>query len=382
MSFDHETTSEINRHQRLMDCIAKKIRAAGGYIPFADYMEAVLYTPELGYYMARPAIFGNMTGDFTTAPEISPLFGKTLGNVCHTLLENMPQAVILELGAGSGKLADDLLKTLETCNTLPHAYYIIDPSPALREQQQIRLAPWFDKLPGKIQWLDKLPEQPFDGIVIANEVLDAMPAQRFRVTPEQCFETYVKYENGTFQDTHIVCDNPELLALANTIRQSNDLYDRYDTERLPGLSDFFKTLFPSLQQGVVLLIDYGFPQHEFYHPDRAMGTLMCHYCQTANINPYQYVGLQDITTHVDFSAVAEHAHAAGFSIAGYTQQAAFLLNAGLLTHANDMIADKTAIQLLTSPSEMGELFKVMALTKNFSLTPFPGFEYFDKRHTL
>lgn len=387
--------SEKTRSLALQTFVIEQIQKAGGHIPFSTFMHHVLYTPELGYYMTHHRIFGSTeeSGDFTTAPEISSLFGETLAQICHKILKEMPQAVILEFGAGSGKLAVDLLKTLETLGTPPEAYWILDPSPTLQKKQQQTVDTHLPTWKEKICWLKKLPEKPFVGIIIANEVLDAMPAQRFQVTHDNCFEIHVKYQNECFQDDYQSTDDPNILALARNIRANTSLEElkktSYQSERIPALKSFFQELFSSLEQGVVLLMDYGFPRHELYHPDRHMGTLMCHYHQRVHTNPYQHIGLQDITTHVDFTDAAEQATDAGFELAGYTQQAAFLMNAGLLSllqEKSPSINDKTAVYLLTSPSEMGELFKVMALTKNMTKNvnfyPFPGFELFDKRHTL
>lgn len=408
--------SAKKRHDQLTEWLIKKIQLTGGSIPFSEYMEAVLYTPELGYYMASDRIFGatDLEGDFTTAPEISSLFGQTLARVCHKIL-NKSDNIILELGAGSGKLAVDILQALEKISVpntdsphlLPEAYWIVDPSPVLRKKQEKLLEKHLPHWKNKIHWFDSLEalknfsKKPFNGIVIANEVLDALPAQRFRVTSEHCFETYVQYNpsndsrdnSSIFQDHFQITHNPDLLKFAEKIR-SNGAFsihspnETYDTEWIPTLPEFFNSLFNCLDNAAVLLIDYGFPEHEFYHPDRFMGTLMCHYRQQVHIDPYLYAGLQDITTHIDFTHVAECATQAGFSVKGYTQQAAFLMNAGLLNLPSSCISDSEQkslsrdIQLLTSPAEMGELFKVMALTKNMDIYPFPGFELFDKRHTL
>lgn len=424
--------SEKKRHDQLTTLLIKKIQQAGGSIPFSEYMEAVLYAPELGYYMASDRIFGatESVGDFTTAPEISSLYGQTLAQVCHKILSTFDNKtntiksgnIILELGAGTGKLALDILQALEnisqqyndSSHALPDAYWIVDPSPVLRKKQQTLLEKNLPHWNDKIQWFDSLEtlqnfsKKPFNGIIIANEVLDAMPAQRFRVTKDQCFETYVQYNNHNdnrdnnsneihnsafFQDYFVPSDNSTLLELAEKIRNNGAFStlspnETYDSEWIPALPSFFQSLFNCLNTGAVLFMDYGFPEHEFYHPDRFMGTLMCHYRQQAHIDPYLYVGLQDITTHIDFTHVAECATQAGFSLGGYTQQAAFLMNAGLLNLIASTISDTERklntrdIQLLTSPAEMGELFKVMALTKNSDLYPFPGFELFDKRHTL
>ena len=377
--------SDNQRHETLKTFIIEKIAEKKG-ISFTEYMHDVLYTPELGYYMAHPNIFGSTEEkDFITAPELSSLFGESLANVCHAILKNMPDAVILELGAGSGKLAQDLLAALEKLGSSPKAYWILDPSTGLKTKQQERLKN--HHIP--IEWLDKLPEKPFKGIVIANEVLDAFSAQRFQVTDKDCFELFVTYQDNKFQEEYRKNQDKDLLKLAEYIREQNpsDLLKirPYESERLPQLTSFFESLWASLESGVALFIDYGFPRHEFYHPDRYMGTLMCHQRQKTHPDPYHQIGLEDITTHVDFTDVAEKAQEAGFSIAGYTQQAAFLMNAGILSLYMENPASlqlKTALDLLTSPSEMGELFKVMVLTKNCDIYPFPGFEFFDKRQSL
>lgn len=372
--------TEQKRTQALEALIVAEIQQAGGSIPFSTYMHHALYAPQLGYYMAKANIFGatETQGDFTTAPEISGLFGETLAQVCHQILKKIPDAVILELGAGSGQLAVDLIKALIALGTPPKAYWILDPSLMLRKQQRLLLEQHFALSSISFEWLDVLPDpsNAFSGIVIANEVLDAMPAQRFMITPDACFETHVTHDNGHFKDIYKPTHDPDIQAIAKII----EIDTAYHSERLPALPAFFDKLSGAMQQGVILLMDYGFPQHEFYHPDRWMGTLMCHYQQRAHTDPYQWIGLQDITTHVDFTHVAEQATRAGLTVAGYTQQAAFLMNAGLLQQMNP--TQTAAIHLLTSPSEMGEIFKVMALTKNLDIEPFPGFEHFDKRHTL
>lgn len=383
MQTDH--SSEILRHEMLKTLIAEKIVKKDG-IPFSEYMQDALYAPELGYYMAHPHIFGSTEdADFITAPEISPLFAQSLANVCQKILQQIPDAVILELGAGSGKLAEDLLHALDKLGVTPKAYWILDLSTGLRAKQQERLKN--QTIP--IEWLDHLPKKPFKGIIIANEVLDAMPAQRFQVTGKESFELFVNYDDNHFQEEYRKTDDKEITQLAEYIRgqiPAEVLEIRpYQSERLPQLKSFFTSLSASLDTGVALFIDYGFPRHEFYHPDRYMGTLMCHQRQKTHPDPYHQVGLQDITTHVDFTDVAERAVDAGFSVAGYTQQAAFLMNAGLLSlymKGDSSLQLKTALDLLTSPSEMGELFKVMALTKNIDIFPFPGFESFDKRQNL
>jgi SAM-dependent MidA family methyltransferase len=364
--------------------IAREIDAAGGWISFARYMELALYAPGLGYYSAGSRKLGE-AGDFVTAPELSPLFARCIARQLAQLhgegLRN-----VLEIGAGSGALAADVLLEMQTLNCLPEAYCILELSADLRERQReciTRLAP---ALVGRMQWLDALPAQ-FEGVVLANEVLDATPAHVVTTRGGKLLESFVKRDaaENTFHwfetsASDVVRHAAEALQLpANGYQSEINLTAR-------ALATSFARL---LTRGVLLFIDYGFPAHEFYHPQRTRGTLMCHYRHHAHDDPFAFVGLQDITTHVDFSAVAAAAREGGATLAGYASQANFLINCGITellaqTPASDARAYAPLVaqaQKLLSPAEMGELFKVIALAKNVD-APLLGFARGDKSHTL
>jgi SAM-dependent MidA family methyltransferase len=347
--------------------IIEKIRRSGSKIPFSSYMEMALYTPELGYYMKEALPFGRQ-GDFITAPELSPLFGQCIAGAVQPVLDNFKHPVILEWGAGTGKLAYTLLKNCQHISQ----YVIIDISPSLRKQQENTLREYLPK----ITWLEELPPEPFEGIILANEVIDAFPVTRFCLENENVREYYVTENNQQLQWTLEPPGDPQIISLVNSL----NLGPPYTSEIHLTLKSFMENLSGCLNAGVVLVFDYGFPRHEFYHPDRYAGTLMCHYQHRANADPFYLPGMQDITAHVDFTALAENGFTAGFDVAGYTSQSAFLLECGILGLANTE-KDNQAIKLLTLPHEMGELFKVMAFSKNYDL-PIRGFKFQDRRNRL
>lgn len=382
-------TPEMLEHSKQLTAVICKEIAVSGSIPFERYMELALYAPGLGYYSAGSTKLGSQ-GDFVTAPEISALFSRALALQCEQLLKIMPQGDILEFGAGSGIMAKDLLLELEQRQCLPQHYYILEVSADLRQRQQTLLKQRLPQFYSQIVWLDQLPAKPFNGVILANEVLDAMPIQRLQVTSEQLNEYHVSYEKEQFIWQFKSIKQPEL---SKTIADYNIelLHDYYDVEINPLLPHWIQGLSKCLAQGAVFIIDYGFPRHEYYHPDRYQGTLMCHYQQRSHTNPLILTGLQDITAHVDFTAVAEAAIKNEFKVAGFTNQAAFLLSLGLLNlaelqlHTSDQrqrLLINQQIQKLTSPAEMGELFKVMALTKNLVSTQLLGFCLQDQRQRL
>jgi SAM-dependent MidA family methyltransferase len=361
--------------QHLFHSIIQSIDVAGGKISFAEFMQHVLYTPTLGYYSSPLRKFGS-DGDFVTAPEISPLFSQCLARQCQQVLAHLEQGIILEFGAGSGVMAAELLKELQQLDSLPHAYWIVELSADLQQQQYETLQSRVPELLNKIKWLDKLPSRPCQGIILANEVLDAMPVERFQVTAGEIQQYYVN-------DAHeqlILQLSASTPALSNAVRALHvDFADGYESEINLAVSPWVATLAAMLDTGLILLIDYGFPQHEYYHPQRNQGTLMCHYRHHAHVDPLILLGLQDITAHVDFTAVAQAAVAANLEVAGYTTQANFLLATGLLEKLSSCSPEAVQFfhlsqqaKLLTLPSEMGELFKVMALTKNLDI-PLLGF---------
>lgn len=368
----------------LLELIKSRLRKQGN-LPFVDFMQLALYDPQFGYYSAGLQKFGAQ-GDFITAPELTPLFAQTLANQCQQVFLNLPEPCLFEFGAGSGRLCVDLLTALEQKSCLPEKYYILEISPNLRQRQQDLIALTIPHLLPRIHWLDRWPNQTFNGVIIANEVLDAMPVHRFLQT-----------ENG-IEESFISLDaNDELIEQfkpTTNQRLTNYLQQSLKPELAPYLSeanlfieDWIKQCFSMLAAGVMLIIDYGFPRHEYYHPDRNTGTLMCHYRHHAHPNPLIHVGEQDITAHVDFTQVAEAAFTAGFHVAGYTNQASFLLANGLLSLINQddderqKLQQQQALKQLIQPSEMGELFKVIALTKNSDLDLI-GFQLHDKRASL
>jgi len=356
-----------------------------GEMPFVEFMQQALYAADFGYYSKGLAKFG-AAGDFVTAPEISPLFAQTLALQCEEILIEIPNAQLFEFGAGSGRLCVDLLRQLEKMNRLPCCYRILEVSGDLRQRQQALVQQEIPHLAACIEWLDNWPETSFNGIIVANEVLDAMPIHRFLRQNDSFYESMVLFnEQGDLVEQFKPCQNVRLLDYLT--KELPSLESPYLSEVNLFIEGWIKQCADMLETGVIFLIDYGFPRHEYYHPDRKQGTLMCHYHHQAHTNPLVYVGEQDITAHVDFTHVAEAADAAGLMVSGYTSQAAFLLANGLLslleniTDERELFKARQAIKQLTHPSEMGELFKVMALSKNLD-RDFQGFQLHDKRATL
>lgn len=372
---------------RLSELIRAEIDRAGGSLPFARYMELALYAPDLGYYRAGTQKFG-AGGDFITAPELSPLFSRCLARQCAEVLAGTGGA-ILELGAGSGIMAADLLWELERRQALPAQYLILELSGELRARQQETLAARVPHLLEKIHWLDRLPSA-FTGIMLGNEVLDALPVTRFTVTAQGPRPLHVTWDGQAFGMIAGPAD-PALtaaIALLDT-ELGTPLPPGYTSEINLHLPAWIATLADALTQGVLLLIDYGYPRREYYHPQRTDGTLLCHYRQRAHHDPLLWPGVQDITASVDFTAVAEAALAAGLEVSGYTSQAYFLFGSGLeeLMAASDPgntlrhLALAQQVKRLTLPGEMGERFKAIALSKQFD-GPLCGFSVFDERGRL
>lgn len=355
--------------------------AGSGWMPFSRYMERALYAPGLGYYSGALQKFGS-GGDFVTAPELSPLFGRSLARQLAELMAHSAHSLI-EAGAGSGRLAADLLAELERQGALPERYAILELSADLRARQQALIAAELPHLAGRVHWLDSLPEQ-FDGVVIGNEVLDAMPVERLRAGTDGIEQAGVGATADGALEIVWRPAPPELAAEA----QSLGFRDGYDSEINFAARAWVAEWARRIGRGALLLIDYGFPQAEYYHPDRRTGTLMCHYRHHAHTDPLWMPGLNDLTAHVDFTAVAQSAFDAGMSLAGYTSQANFLLNCGVLdlldrdADALTRARENTALNRLTSPAEMGELFKVICTTRRLDDLPLLGFARGDRSHTL
>jgi len=367
--------------------IADEIRQAGGWISFARYMELVLYAPGLGYYSAGSRKFGAQ-GDFVTAPELTPLFGRTLA---RQLVDLMAQSApeIIEAGAGTGLLAADLLLELEALGALPTRYRILDLSPELAERQRNTIATRAPHLLSRVEWLNALPES-FSGVLIGNEVLDAMPAHLVVWGNEACERGVALTEDAATGRAFRHADRPLTAVLATEVAllEKTCKFDHgYVSEVSLANRAWVGELARRLDCGALLLFDYGFPRHEYYHPQRSGGTLMCHYRHHAHGDPFYLPGLQDVTVHVDFTTIAEAGFDQGLSVLGYTSQSHFLLNCGLLDLLNletdplRRARESSAVHKLVSPTEMGELFKVIALGKGIE-APLTGFARGDKTHTL
>lgn len=349
-------------------------------------MELVLYAPGLGYYTAGAHKFGE-AGDFITAPELSPLFGRTLARqVAQIMAGSAPH--ILELGAGSGKLAADMLCELEQLGKLPDSYSILEVSADLRTRQQELLQQRLPHLLSRVRWLDVLPEK-FSGAIVANEVLDALPVHLVRWQGRAIAEIGVSLsESGFIREERAISD-VGLLQAARQLRPEAAESDNYVSEICLAARGLINSLACRLTQGTMLFIDYGFGAREFYHPQRTTGTLMCHYRHRAHDDPFFLPGLQDITAHVNFTDIAEVGIDAGLELLGYTNQAFFLINNGIAELLNDTSPENlreylplsAQLQKLTSPAEMGELFKVIALGKNM-LQPLSGFSRGDLSRLL
>ncbi len=394
--------AQVHSNQ-LCDLIHHDIALQGGWIPFSRFMELALYAPALGYYSAGARKFG-AAGDFVTAPEISPLFGRTLARqIGEIMVHSTPH--IIELGAGSGQLAVDVLGELERQACLPERYDILEVSADLRQRQQALLQQQLPHLIGRVHWLDALPDR-ISGVVVANEVLDALPVHLLRWRPptltrtlaslspgesearvreQVLFERGVASEGERFVWQECLLKIPALLAIAQQII----VPDNTLSEISLAARGLVGSLSERLQQGVLLFIDYGFGAREYYHEQRDCGTLMCHYRHHAHDDPFFLPGLQDITAHVDFTATAEAAIDAGLQLVGYTTQAHFLINCGITDllaqtdpeSVRDYLPLSAQLQKLTSPAEMGELFKVIALGKGMGV-PLSGFVAGDKSRLL
>ncbi len=373
----------------LSACIADAIRAAGGWLPFADYMDMALHLPGLGYYSGGSLKFGDLHagGDFVTAPELTPLFGQALARQIAQVFTHCaasPEPTLLEVGAGSGRLAADLLQALDALGALPERYLILELSGELRARQQQTLLAAAPHLADRVTWLDELPET-FAGVVVANELLDALPTHAVAWRETGLMERGVVLSaDGGFA----WAERPAHGALAAAMAEL-DLAAPYESEIGLAARAWVGEWGRRLACGALLLIDYGLPRHELYHPQRNRGTLRCHYRQRAHDDPFWWPGLSDITSHVDFTAVAETGYAAGLEVLGYTSQATFLINCGIgeLLAARQQAGGEQALrasgalQTLLAPGEMGELFKVIALGRGID-TPLLGFAHGDRRHAL
>lgn len=342
-----------------------------GPMPFSRYMETCLYQPGLGYYAADHTIFG-AAGDFITAPELGGLFAQGLARQCERISQPMAgDNVLMEVGAGSGQLAKDLLLALMQRDALPDQYWILERSASLRRRQEAGIRELPRELRGRVRWLDQAPAESFNGVIIANEVLDALPVERVTLDDGQWRRQGIDWR----EDGGHWCGLPMTAALSEAVAQiESDLptpfASPYSTEINLNIRPWLADISRCLNQGAVILVDYGYPRREYYHAQRHGGTLVCHYRHRAHDNPLRWPGLQDLTAFVDFTAVAEAADAAGLAVVGYTSQAQFLLASGVLEELA-RIAEPLAMARLAEearqlmlPGEMGEKFQVMMLGRD------------------
>lgn len=373
--------------QRVTEYLRTLIEQAGGWLSFEQWMAQALYAPGLGYYaagsvkLASTATASVPAGDFVTAPELTPLFGQTLAAQAAQILIDTNSLDLLEFGAGTGALAESVITALDA-RGLKVRYAIVEVSADLRARQQARLAP----LGNRVQWLDSLPTA-FQGCVLANEVLDAMPVDVFRWNEQERLLTRgvtLDTEGGfAWEDRPADPQSTERMALRMPALPG------YMSEANLQAEAWVRGMGQWLRRGAALLVDYGFPRHEYYHPQRTGGTLMCHFRHHAHADPFLAPGLQDITAHVDFTAIADAAIEGGLEVLGYTSQARFLMNAGLMEQLTGLNPSDAAayarvvapVQKLLSEAEMGELFKVMAIGRGIE-QPLTGFTRGDRRHTL
>lgn len=353
---------------RLCELIAGEI-AAQGPMPFQRYMELALYAPGLGYYAAGAQKFGAV-GDFVTAPELGSVYAETLAEALATTLRRFDAPVLMELGAGSGALAVDLLGALARREALPARYLILERSADLRQRQQARIAAALPALAGRVEWLDQPPTERFDGAIVGNEVVDALACARFVAGAQGIEEVAVDRRDGRFVETRITA-RPAVRAAFEQLAPDlpAPLPLGYTSELIPELGAWLAAVSAPLRRGLVLLADYGYGRPEFYGADRRDGTLICHYRQHAHADPYWHPGLNDLSASVDFTALAEAGAACGLDLLAYDNQSGFLIGAGIegiYAHL-DTLADRARLRItaqikqLMLPGEMGERFKVMLL---------------------
>jgi SAM-dependent MidA family methyltransferase len=373
---------------RVLALLQQRITAAGGWLPFDAYMRLALYEPGLGYYSAGARKIG-LGGDFTTAPEISPLFAHCIARHCAQVLAAVGGGEILEIGAGSGRLACDVLTTLAELGAAPTRYRILEVSADLRERQRLRIAGLPAPLAALVEWLDAPPPEPWRGALIANEVLDALPVQCFQWQGGQLLERGVALGPARWPEWQERAASDTLREEVARLRvDAGAAWPRgFASELCPQVGAWIGEVTRSMERGVALFIDYGLPRREYYHPLRNTGTLRCHYRQRAHADPFAHPGLEDITAWVDFTRVAESADSCGLEVLGYATQAALLLGLGIEAEVAAAPDEATRIRRasvarrLLMPEEMGETFKAIALGRGCDV-PLAGFDVQDLRRML
>jgi SAM-dependent MidA family methyltransferase len=385
---DAEQGAAAEHSASLRDQLAAEIEAAGGWLSFERFMDVALYAPGLGYYSGGAQKLGE-GGDFTTAPEVSRLFGACVAVQCAEVMSSLGAGSVLEIGAGSGRLAVDLLARLESLGQLPDNYWILEVSADLRQRQREHIEERLPQLLARVHWLDQPPEEAFDGVIVANEVLDALPVARFRWHSSAVEELGVENRGSEFAWAARPANAAMLRICSEMSEIAGPWDDGYVSEYCPRLGAWTRAVTQSLQRGAVFWFDYGLPRAQYYLPERHGGTLVCHFRHRLSEDPFANLGLQDISAWVDFTRVAEASREAGFELAGFTTQAHFL--AGLqidqemrrTAGADENYFARLANQArqLMMPGEMGERFKAMAWLRGLEL-PLSGFALLDLRHSL
>jgi SAM-dependent MidA family methyltransferase len=378
---------ELLHSQATSEHIRAELEAAGGWLSFERFMELALYAPGLGYYRAGSTKLGS-AGDFVTAPEVSDLFGQCLAQQCAQVLA-ASGGEILELGAGSGRMAAALLSELAGLSVPFERYAILEVSADLKARQRERLARLPAALRERVVWLERLPERPITGVILANEVADALPCRRLTLQDGAPLEVGVAFSPQLGFHDRTMSAEQELRRAWSEITASlpAPLPDGYTTEVCLRATPWVLSLAETLQEGLILLSDYGLPRRHYYHAQRFMGTLRCHFRQRAHDDPYINLGVQDITAWVDFTRVGEAALDAGLEVAGFATQAACLLGLGIEQRVAGADGDMERVRLagearrLIMPEEMGEAFKMMALTRDLDV-PLAGFALQDLRDLL
>jgi SAM-dependent MidA family methyltransferase len=376
--------------ERVRERIAAEIDAAGGWIGFDRYMDLALYAPGLGYYSAGAHKLGP-GGDFTTAPEVSRLFGGCVARQCAEILGALGGGSILEIGAGSGRLAADVLARLDALGRVPERYFVLEISADLRERQRRSIAAAVPHLAPRVEWLDAPPDVAFDGVVLANEVLDALPVTRFRWHSPAggCEEMGVTHEGLRLKWASRPASDALAAECALLAQAGGGWEEGYTSEYCQRLTAWTAAVTESHRAGLALWIDYGLPRRHYYFPERRDGTLICHFRQRAIFDPFVAPGLLDITAWVDFTRLAQASTACGYALAGYTTQAHFLAGLSIDAEMHHLAAaDPTRFARLANeartlllPGEMGERFKAMAWMRGMD-SPLPAFQVQDLRHTL
>lgn len=378
-----EIDSSLKQHSLALTEIIRQRIKQDNSISFAQFMNMSLYEPGLGYYSAGTHKFGK-DGDFVTSPELGDLFARCLAQQFKQVLETLDVPTVMELGAGTGQFCCDCLIELEKQDCLPDKYYILEVSADLQFRQQQKISSLPKSLANRVEWIQKPPTEKFDGIIFANEVIDALAVEVFKFESDEFKQLRIGFDSKFEKKWTKFPANLEQELLNKNLK----LADGYESEFIPFLSEWLKTISDCLNRGTVIFVDYGYERNSYYHPQRNQGTVVCHFQHQANFDYFKNIGIQDITAFVDFTAVAEAADECQLSVEGYTTQSHFLMSLGIHEKLGDAEGEfekyyqkSTEMKKLTMPNEMGEKFKVMALSRNFE-DELIGFSFSNQLHLL